>query len=243
MATCPFERHGGWDFWQHSSRSTVNLVQHKRKKMLRNLTLAAFVCGMTLTASAQSTEIIQLNPGDKAPSADMKLTNIDGQDWSLIDIAGENGLLVMFSCNTCPFVVGREGRSEGWEGRYNEVAGIAREQGIGTVLVNSNEAKRKGDDSLEQMKLHAMEAGYIMPYVVDYGHKLADAFGARTTPHVYLFDSDFRLVYRGSIDDNVNSSDEVKEQYLQNAIERMVEGKKIKPAVTKAIGCSIKRVS
>ena len=211
--------------------------------MLRNLTLAAFVCGMTLTASAQSTEIIQLNPGDKAPSADMKLTNIDGQDWSLIDIAGENGLLVMFSCNTCPFVVGREGRSEGWEGRYNEVAGIAREQGIGTVLVNSNEDKRKGDDSLEQMKLHAMEAGYIMPYVVDYGHKLADAFGARTTPHVYLFDSDFRLVYRGSIDDNVNSSDEVKEQYLQNAIERMVEGKKIKPAVTKAIGCSIKRVS
>lgn len=211
--------------------------------MLRNLTLAAFVCGMMLTASAQSTEIIQLNPGDKAPSADMKLTNIDGQDWSLIDIAGENGLLVMFSCNTCPFVVGREGRSEGWEGRYNEVAGIAREQGIGTVLVNSNEAKRKGDDSLEQMKLHAMEAGYIMPYVVDYGHKLADAFGARTTPHVYLFDSDFRLVYRGSIDDNVNSSDEVKEQYLQNAIERMVEGKKIKPAVTKAIGCSIKRVS
>ena len=211
--------------------------------MLRNLTLAAFVCGMMLTASAQSTEIIQLNPGDKAPSADMKLTNIDGQDWSLIDIAGENGLLVMFSCNTCPFVVGREGRSEGWEGRYNEVAGIAREQGIGTVLVNSNDAKRKGDDSLEQMKLHAMEAGYIMPYVVDYGHKLADAFGARTTPHVYLFDSDFRLVYRGSIDDNVNSSDEVKEQYLQNAIERMVEGKKIKPAVTKAIGCSIKRVS
>ena len=142
-----------------------------------------------------------------------------------------------------PFVVGREGRSEGWEGRYNEVAAIAREQGIGTVLVNSNEAKRKGDDSLEQMKLHAMEAGYIMPYVVDNGHKLADAFGARTTPHVYLFDSDFRLVYRGSIDDNVNSSDEVKEQYLQNAIERMAEGKKIKPAVTKAIGCSIKRVS
>ena len=189
MATCPFERHGGWDFWQHSSRSTVNLVQHKRKKMLRNLTLAAFVCGMTLTASAQSTEIIQLNPGDKAPSSDMKLTNIDGQDWSLIDIAGENGLLVMFSCNTCPFVVGREGRSEGWEGRYNEVAGIAREQGIGTVLVNSNEAKRKGDDSLEQMKLHAMEAGYIMPYVVDYGHKLADACGSRTTVRAYRADS------------------------------------------------------
>ncbi|HCZ08434.1 MAG TPA: thioredoxin family protein, partial [Flavobacteriales bacterium] len=82
-----------------------------------------------------------------------------------------------------------------------------------------------------------------MPYVVDREHKLADAFGARTTPHVFLFDSEFRLVYRGSIDDNVNSAAEVKENYLTDAISRMIEGKKVKPAVTKALGCSIKRVS
>ena len=93
------------------------------------------------------------------------------------------------------------------------------------------------------MKLHAREAGYILPYVVDQGHQLADAFGARTTPHVYLFDADFQLVYRGSIDDNVDSADEVKETYLEDAITKMIEGKKVKPAVTKAIGCSIKRVS
>jgi len=93
------------------------------------------------------------------------------------------------------------------------------------------------------MKLHAVEAGYAMPYVVDNEHKLADAFGARSTPHVYLFDSEFRLVYRGAIDDNVNSADEVTERYVEEAIERLVNGKKIKPAVTKAVGCSIKRVS
>lgn len=211
--------------------------------MLRNMTLAALFCGFLTGASAQSSEINELAIGDKAPSADMKMTNIDGQQWSLVDIAGENGTLVIFSCNTCPFVVGREGKSEGWEGRYNEVAGFARENGIGSVLVNSNEAKRKGDDSLEEMKKHAVEAGYIMPYVMDAEHKLADAFGARTTPHVYLFDGDLRLVYRGSIDDSVNSADEVKETYLKDAIERMIEGKKIKPEITKAIGCSIKRVS
>ena len=210
--------------------------------MLRTLTLAALVCGTLMSTSAQSTELNELNPGDKAPSSDLKMTNIDGQDWSLVDLAGENGVLVMFSCNTCPFVVGREGKSEGWEGRYNEVTTLARENGIGTVIVNSNEAKRKGDDSLEKMKIHAVEAGYIAPYVVDANHKLADAFGARTTPHVYLFDSEFRLVYKGSIDDNVNSAADVEETYLKDAIERMVEGKKIKPAVTKAIGCSIKRV-
>jgi peroxiredoxin len=211
--------------------------------MLRNLSLAAIACGILMTTSAQSTEINEINPGDKAPSSDLKMTNIDGQEWSLVDLAGENGTLVIFSCNTCPFVVGREGKSDGWEGRYNTAAAFARENGIGAVLVNSNEAKRKGDDSLEAMKAHAREAGYIMPYVADYGHKLADAFGARTTPHVYLFDAEFRLVYRGSIDDNVNAADEVKETYLQDAITKMVEGKKVKPAITKAIGCSIKRVS
>ena len=86
--------------------------------MLRNMTLAALCCGFLMGASAQSTEINELAIGDKAPSADMKMTNIDGQQWSLVDIAGENGTLVIFSCNTCPFVVGREGRTEGWEGRY-----------------------------------------------------------------------------------------------------------------------------
>ena len=210
--------------------------------MLRNLTYAACFGAMMFALSAPLSAQDELAIGDKAPLTDFKMTNIDGQQWSLIDIAGENGTLVIFTCNTCPFVVGREGKSEGWEGRYNPVVNFARERGIGTALVNSNEAKRKGDDSLEAMKKHAVDAGYIAPYLVDAGHKLADGFGARTTPHIYLFDSEFRLVYRGSIDDSVNSADDVKERYLEEAITRMVVGKKIKPAVTKAIGCSIKRV-
>lgn len=211
--------------------------------MLRKLTFAALFGGLMFALSAPLSAQEELAIGDKAPLTDFKMTNIDGQEWSLVDIAGANGTLVIFTCNTCPFVVGREGKSEGWEGRYNDVIAFARERGIGSVLVNSNEAKRKGDDSLEQMKLHAREAGYIAPYVVDNGHKLADGFGARTTPHIYLFNADFQLMYRGSIDDSVNSADEVTERYLEEAITRMVAGKKIKPAITKAIGCSIKRVS
>ncbi|MGB1572960.1 MAG: thioredoxin family protein [Flavobacteriales bacterium] len=211
--------------------------------MLRKLTFAALFGGLMFALSAPLSAQDELAIGDKAPLTEFKMTNIDGQDWSLVDLAGENGTLVIFTCNTCPFVVGREGKSEGWEGRYNEVIAFARENGIGSVLVNSNEAKRKGDDSLEEMKQHAREAGYIAPYVVDAGHKLADGFGARTTPHIYLFDGDFRLVYRGSIDDSVNSAADVKERYLEDAITKMVAGKKVKPAVTKAIGCSIKRMS
>ena len=62
----------------------VNLLHHKRNTMLRNMTLAAFACGILMSASAQSTEINELNPGDKAPLSDMKMTNIDGQQWSLV---------------------------------------------------------------------------------------------------------------------------------------------------------------
>ena len=86
-----------------------------------------------------------------------------------------------------------------------------------------------------------MEAWYTMPYVVDDGSKLANALGARTTPHVYLFNNAMELAYRGSIDDNVNRAEEVKERYLEMAMTRMAEGKKIKTPETKAVGCSIKR--
>jgi hypothetical protein len=150
--------------------------------------------------------------------------------------------LVIFSCNTCPFVVGNGAKTEGWEGRYNGLAELAESLNIGMVLVNSNEAKRDGDDSFTEMKNHAKEAGYTMPYLVDEGSKLANACGARTTPHVYLYNSKLELAYRGSIDDNVNRAAEVKERYLEMAMTRMAEAKKIKTSETKAVGCSIKRV-
>ncbi|MEC7950150.1 MAG: thioredoxin family protein, partial [Bacteroidota bacterium] len=170
------------------------------------------------------------------------LMGIDGKANTLLNLKGDNGLLVIFSCNTCPFVVGNAHKTEGWEGRYNGLAELAETLNIGMVLVNSNEAKREGDDSLPAMKNHAMEAGYTMPYVVDEGSKLANACGARTTPHVYLYNSNLELAYRGAIDDNVNRAEEVKERYLDMAMRRMAEGKKIKTTETKAVGCSIKRV-
>ena len=180
--------------------------------------------------------------GEKAPMITAPMMGIDGNANTLLDLKGDKGLLVIFSCNTCPFVVGNGSKTEGWEGRYNGLAELAESLDIGMVLVNSNEAKREGDDSLAAMKEHAMEAGYTMPYVVDEGSKLANACGARTTPHVYLYNSKLELAYRGSIDDNVNRSEEVKERYLHMAMQRMAEGKKIKTTETKAIGCSIKRI-
>lgn len=201
--------------------------------LLSVATLALF----SMPAFAQEQAI-----GEKAPMITAPMMGIDGNANTLLDLKGDKGLLVIFSCNTCPFVVGNGSKTEGWEGRYNGLAELAESLDIGMVLVNSNEAKREGDDSLAAMKEHAKKAGYTMPYVVDEGSKLANACGARTTPHVYLYNSKLELAYRGSIDDNVNRSEEVKERYLHMAMQRMAEGKKIKTTETKAIGCSIKRI-
>ena len=212
--------------------------------MKKNLFIAGALM-MALIGSAfmaNKAEPVNLEIGSKAPMADVKMANIDNSMHSLESLKGENGLLVVFSCNTCPFVIGREGKSEGWEGRYNGLHEQAEALGVGMVLINSNEAKREGDDSMGAMSKHAKTVAYTMPYLLDEQHKLADAFGARTTPHVYLFNKDLELAYKGAIDDNVDSAKEVKEHYLSNAMMNMVKGKKAKPESTKPLGCSIKRV-
>lgn len=182
-----------------------------------------------------------LKIGAKAPMADVKMTGIDAQDLSLNDVKLKNGLIVVFSCNTCPFVVGMDDFA-GWEKDYNELHSLAKANEIGFVLVNSNEAKRSGDDSLEKMEVKAKVANYTMPYLVDENSKLANAFGAKTTPHVYYFDAEMKLVYIGSIDNSWDSKREKDEAYLKNAITQYQLGK-IETKESNPVGCSIKRVA
>jgi hypothetical protein len=110
------------------------------------------------------------------------------------------------------------------------------------VLINSNEAKRGDDDSPEAMQKRAKEKGYTMPYVIDKDSQLADAFGARTTPHVFLLNNKTELIYTGAIDNKVDGKRSSDENHLKNAIEAASAGKEIKMTSTPPRGCSIKRV-
>lgn len=206
-----------------------------------------FLFAIALTAfgfiATKPGDITTIDLGTKAPKTDVKMTGTDDKSVSLNDLKKANGLLVVFSCNTCPFVIGGDD-SEGWEGRYNDLQASCDAQNIGLVLVNSNEAKRSNGDNLADMKAHAKEKGYsAVKYVLDTNSELANAFGARTTPHAFLFDKDMKLVYKGAIDDNVASAAKVTSPYLKNAIQNLGGGKKIDPADTKPVGCGIKRVS
>jgi peroxiredoxin len=196
---------------------------------------------LSFTLFVPNNEIKTLSIGDKAPMTDVKMKGTGGEAMSIADMKKENGVLVIFSCNTCPFVVGADGYGEGWVTRYNGVNEYAKKNKVGMILINSNEAKRGGDDSMEAMQKHVAQYGLTMPYVVDENHVVADAFGARTTPHVFLFDKNMNLVYKGAIDDNNESGKQAKDHYLNDALESLGKGEKIKKAETKNIGCSIKR--
>jgi len=203
--------------------------------------VAGFLMVLAFSYPENSTTDI-LKIGKTAPEQDLKMDDVSGEEVSLKSVARENGLLVIFSCNTCPFVIGNGTKSEGWEGRYPGLFDLAEKSDIGMVLVNSNEAKRDNGDSMSDMKKRYNEEGLKGYYALDENHKLADAFGALTTPHVFLFDKEMKLIYKGAIDDAVDSSEEVKEAYLNNAITAYLAGDKIDPNSTKQLGCSIKRV-
>lgn len=209
---------------------------------LRNAFPMLGIIAIALLVLAMLPKKDMLKIGEALPSPDLMMKNVDNKDYSLKSLAGENGLLVVFSCNTCPFVIGNGSKSEGWQNRYPELGKMASDMGVTMVLVNSNEAKRKAGDSFADMQKQYKEQNYNGYYLLDSKSLLADEFGALTTPHVYLFDSSLKLVYRGAIDDNVDRKEEVKEHYLSNALNSMKEGKKIEPETTRQLGCSIKRV-
>lgn len=204
------------------------------------LLLSIAFIGLSFTSG----EIESLPLGAEMPKAKMKLQATDGEVYSLMDLKGPNGLLVVFSCNTCPFVVGSDRGTEGWEGRYNSLYQRATARNMNMVLVNSNAAKRDKGDSMDDMIARQKEMGFgDIPYVLDQRSMIADAFGAKTTPHCFLFDKDGKLVYKGAIDDNCDDASGVTQNWAIDAINNCSKGQTVEPSSTKPLGCSIKRIA
>jgi thioredoxin-related protein len=194
---------------------------------------AAVVIGLVATGF-KLTVNPEIEIGTPMPNAETKMMDVSGKEVSLNDAKAENGLLVIFSCNTCPYV-------KLSESRIKEMGTITKQNKVGMILINSNEAQRSEEDSYEAMKNYAKAQGYSFSYVVDKNSNLANAFGATRTPHCFLFDKAGRLVYRGAIDDNIKEPKDATEHYLKDAVIAIATGKPVKTATTKSVGCSIKR--
>lgn len=198
------------------------------KKIFPLLAVAALI----LFVSARLAEVIPI--GSIMPKADVKMKDISGKDVSMRDALKENGVLVMFSCNTCPYVIKNQERTL-------LISEYAMKMKVGVIILNSNEAMRNGDDSFDEMKAYAKEQRYRWNYVVDSNHEIADAFGANRTPECFLFDKDLKLVYHGAIDDNPSDASAVNRQHLKEAITELSGNKEISVKESRSVGCTIKR--
>lgn len=173
--------------------------------------------------------------GASLPSADVKMKDISGKEVSMAEAKTSKGLLVMFSCNTCPYVIKNQARTY-------EVCKYAMGNGIGVVILNSNEAKRGDDDSFADMKAYAAAQGYQWYYLVDQNSAIADAFGANRTPECFLFNSEGKLAYHGAIDDSPADASAVNRKHLTLAMDEMNTGKEVSVKESKSVGCTIKRL-
>ena len=203
----------------------------KKMKIYKTLPIALL---LLLNTSLFAQKYPTINIGEQMPMQQTEVFDTNEKSRTLNDNLKENGLLVVFTSNSCPFVVM-------WEDRYQLLEEKCRNSNLGMVYINSNQAKRNGDDSIEKMKNHSKEMGYTYPYLIDKNSEMANAFGAKTTPHIFLFNKGKTLVYKGAIDDNYKSANEVTENYLLDALEQVSNQQNISIKETKAVGCSIKR--
>ena len=172
-----------------------------------------------------------LRSGDKA--IPFNLPGIDGTNHNLLEYSEKKAVVVIFSCNHCPYV-------RAWEDRMVEVQADYASRGVQLIAINSNDAVKYPEDSFEKMKERAREKKFNFPYLRDEGQEVAKAYGAERTPEVFLFDKTGALRYHGVIDDNYDDPAAVKIRYLREALDAVLTGTLPRTTETKPIGCTIK---
>ncbi|MGZ3903100.1 MAG: thioredoxin family protein [Bacteroidia bacterium] len=198
-----------------------------------NKVKSIFVAAALVIATAFTTEG-GYKVGDKA--TDFKLKNVDGKMVSMADYKDAKGIIVVFTCNHCPFAVKYESRIMDLDKKF-------KSQGYPVIAISPNDPTIVPDDSYENMQALAKKKGYTFPYLIDETQDIAKAYGAMKTPHVYILQKEngaMVVKYIGAIDDNADDASAVKEKYVENAIANLQAGKPVTPETTKAIGCGIK---
>jgi peroxiredoxin len=168
-----------------------------------------------------------------SPCPAFELPGTDGQTHALSSFAAAKVLVVIVSCNHCPYVVAYEDR----------IARLSREyapKGAQFVAINANDTSRYPDDGMAQMKTRAAERHFEFPYLRDDPQTTARALGARFTPEVFVFDAARTLRYHGRIDDNHRDPSQVTSHDLKDAIEALLRGDSPSVTETTPFGCSVK---
>jgi peroxiredoxin len=206
--------------------------------LLLLFTLAISACQSLLAADNYPTLAI----GSKAP--DFDLPGVDGANHRLDEYEDAKLLLVLFTCNHCP-------TAQAYEERINQLNNDYRDRGLQIVAISPNDAEAVRldelgytdlGDSLEDMKIRAVEAQFGFPYLYDGDNqRVSQAYGAKATPHCFLFDEDRHLRYTGRIDNG--EVGDVSKHDLRDALEAVLAGREVETKTTRVFGCSVKWAS
>jgi peroxiredoxin len=169
--------------------------------------------------------------GSKAPG--FELPGVDGNTHRLVDFDKYPLLVVCFTCNHCPYVVGNETREHAFVEEY-------RHKGVGYVAINANETHNHPTDNLDHMKKRATSLHFTWPYLRDESQAVAKAYGAIKTPHFFLFDHDRHLRYVGRMDDSPRDISKARTHELTDAVEYLLAHRHVRLPVTEPIGCTVK---
>lgn len=192
---------------------------------------ACLVVGVAMLLSATTLSAAKFNKvldiGKPAP-AWSELLGVDNKRHGLADLKDAKLVVVVFACNHCPVV-------KTYERRLIRFVDDYRDKGIEFVAIS---VSRQAADQLPQMKSRASDSGFNFPYLIDPTQKIAKAYGATCTPHVFVLDQQRRIAYMGKIDDHLDDS-KVTERFLRDAVDALLAGKEPEIAETRQVGCDI----
>jgi peroxiredoxin len=172
-----------------------------------------------------------LQPGQKA--IDFKLPSTDGKEYSLSDFENFKFLVIFFTCNHCPYVIGSDEITRTTAEKF-------RMKGVGFVGINSNSKNTYPEDSFPYMVERMKKHNFPWVYLYDEPQEIAKAYGALRTPHFYVFNEERKLVYTGRGVDSPRDTSKMTVNNLDLALEELTNGKPVTIPVTNPIGCNIK---
>ena len=165
--------------------------------------------------------------GDPAPG--FSLPDTSGERWST---DGSPATVVVFTCNHCPYALA-------WHERIADAARDYADRGVRFLAINANDAERFPRDSYDAMRQRVEREEWPMPYLHDASQEVARAYGAKTTPDVFVLDGDGHLRYRGAPDSDYDDPGQ-RAAWLREAVDAVLAGRAPEPAETRPVGCSIK---
>jgi peroxiredoxin len=172
-----------------------------------------------------------LEIGRKAPG--FRLRGVDGREHTLEEFAQHPVLVVCFSCNHCPYVVGNESREKAFVEAFEN-------RGVGYVAINANDGEAYPADNFEAMQERAARLGFTWPYLRDETQEIAAAYGAIKTPQFFVFDRERVLRYVGRMDNAPRDISKAETHELADAVEDLLAGREVRMLVTEPVGCTVK---